>query len=424
MCSSKSNIAPDSWKLQRIGQLAETYAGGTPPRNASGMFGGTIPWVKSAELNQREILDTDEKLTELGYQSSSVKWVPESTPLIAMYGATAGVVSWLKIRAVTNQAVLAVLPRNEDTDARWLYWALSFYSGKLLASVQGSGQPNLNKALIKQLEVICPPLPEQRRIAEILDTADEAIRQAERVIAKLQAVKAGLLHDLLTRGLDEHGHLRDPQAHPEQFKDSPLGRIPREWAIRPLELCVCANITYGIVQAGPHFEDGIPYIRTGDMSGDRLTVDGLLRTSKQIAESYKRSEVHTGEIVCAIRATVGKVLELPSELDGANLTQGTARIAPLPSINSHFLLWMLRSDAVQRQFDMAVKGTTFREITLEALRKLEVPLPVDRKEQDRIATILDTHDARIRAEEAELAKLHQVKRGLMDDLLTGRVRVT
>ncbi len=72
-----------------------------------------------------------------------------------------------------------------------------------------------------------PPLPEQRRIAEILDTLDEAIRKTEQVIAKLQQMKQGLLHDLLTRGIDDNGELRDPERHPEQFKDSPLGRIPR-----------------------------------------------------------------------------------------------------------------------------------------------------------------------------------------------------
>ena len=76
-----------------------------------------------------------------------------------------------------------------------------------------------------------PTVEEQRRIADILDAADAAIRQTEAVIAKLRQMKAGLLHDLLTRGLDEQGRLRDPAAHPEQFKDSPLGRIPKEWEI-------------------------------------------------------------------------------------------------------------------------------------------------------------------------------------------------
>ena len=90
---------------------------------------------------------------------------------------------------------------------------------------------NLNKGQLAGIELAAPPLPEQRQIAEILDTLDEAIRKTEAIIAKLKQVKQGLLHDLLTRGIDDNGELRDPERHPEQFKDSPLGRIPREWEV-------------------------------------------------------------------------------------------------------------------------------------------------------------------------------------------------
>jgi type I restriction enzyme S subunit len=87
---------------------------------------------------------------------------------------------------------------------------------------------------LSQVPIRVPPLPEQRRVAEILDTLDEAIRKTEQVIAKLQQMKQGLLHDLLTRGIDDNGELRDPDRHPEQFKDSPLGRIPERWEVLPL----------------------------------------------------------------------------------------------------------------------------------------------------------------------------------------------
>ncbi|QLE45060.1 hypothetical protein FD723_32370 (plasmid) [Nostoc sp. C052] len=206
----------------------------------------------------------------------------------------------------------------------------------------------------------------------------------------------------------------------EEFKNSGVGRIPKDWQIKTLEECVCpdAQITYGIVQAGPHIEDGIPYIRTGDMAGDKLKLEGLLRTSPKIALSYRRSEVKTGEIVCAIRATVGKVLEVPPELDGANLTQGTARISPNHNINNRFLLWVLRSSYAQLQFNLAVKGTTFAEITLENLRKIKVPLPSSQEEQEKISAILDTVDEAITRTSSLIIKLKQTKAGLLQDLLT------
>ena len=210
--------------------------------------------------------------------------------------------------------------------------------------------------------------------------------------------------------------LKDTQG----YKNSLVGKIPKDWDVYTLESCVRpdAQITYGIVQAGPYIENGIPYIRTGDMAGDRLTLQGLLRTSPQIAASYRRSEVRAGEIVCAIRATVGKVLEVPQELDGANLTQGTARIAPRDEINNHFLLWALKSDYVKKQFTLAIKGTTFSEITLENLRKIQIALPSSKSEQNQIAEILDTIDSTIAHTSALIAKLKQMKAGLLHDLLT------
>ncbi len=194
--------------------------------------------------------------------------------------------------------------------------------------------------------------------------------------------------------------------------------LPPTWRRTPLDSATRATITYGIVQAGPHVPGGIPYIRTGDMSADQLTVDGLLRTSKRIAARYLRSQVDEGDIVCAIRATVGKVLPVPRELDGANLTQGTARIAADPSAaTAGYLLWALRSTGVQQQFDRSIKGTTFKEITLGKLREVYVDLP-PLPEQRQIAEVLDTVDEAIRKTEQIIAKLKQVKQGLLHDLLT------
>jgi type I restriction enzyme S subunit len=91
-----------------------------------------------------------------------------------------------------------------------------------------SGFPKINREELGEFSAYFPPIEEQRRIADIHDAADDAIRQTERLITKLRQVKTGLLHDLLTRGIDEQERLRDPVAHPEQFKDSPVGRIPEE----------------------------------------------------------------------------------------------------------------------------------------------------------------------------------------------------
>ncbi|OGT19681.1 MAG: hypothetical protein A2V90_07005 [Gammaproteobacteria bacterium RBG_16_57_12] len=273
------------------------------------------------------------------------------------------------------------------------------------------------------------PLPKldikiQERISEVLETVDGAIEKTESLIAKYQQIKAGLMHDLFTRGVTADGKLRPPREQaPELYHETPIGWIPKEWRISDLSECTQYDITYGIVQAGPHIEGGIPYIRTGDMAGDRLERGTLLCTSPRIASAYKRSEVRAGEIVCAIRATVGKVMDVPAELDGANLTQGTARISPRSDVDRRFLLWAMRSAAVQRSFMQRIKGTTFSEITLGELRSIPLPRPNSPNEQKMIGERLDHAEQYLQVEQNLLAKMIYKKGGLLHDLLTGKVRV-
>lgn len=318
--------------------------------------------------------------------------------------------------------VQAIIPDPSLADARFLhyrvnrddYWPRS-----------GSAQPFIKPSDMKACWIALPAKPEQSCIARVLDALDTAIHQTEAIIAKLKQVKQGLLHDLLTRGIDANGELRPPQSQaPRLYKPSPLGWIPKEWDVRPLSDYTSADITYGIVQAGPHVEGGVPYIRTGDMSGERLLADGLLRTSRRIADAYRRSEVRSGDIVIAIRATVGKVLPVPIELDGSNLTQGTARIAPNTRTDPIFLLWAIRHRRTQQSILAEIKGTTFAEITLHDLRKVPVAAPLDLNEQRVIGERMSGSDELVRRESALLAKLTTQKSGLMDDLLTGCVRVT
>jgi type I restriction enzyme, S subunit len=141
-------------------------------------------------------------------------------------------------------------------------------------------------------------------------------------------------------------------------------------------------VTYGIVQAGPHVPGGVPYIKTGDIIDGAIRVTGLQRTSLNIANSYRRSQLSFGDLVMSIRATVGTIATLPKELDGANLTQGTARIAPNQEVEKLFLLWQIRSPEIQRWLRQQIKGTTFLEITLERLREMPIfvpPLPLQKR---------------------------------------------
>jgi type I restriction enzyme, S subunit len=168
-----------------------------------------------------------------------------------------------------------------------------------------------------------------------------------------------------------------------------LGEVPDHWEILELKHLkkVGSSITYGIVQAGPHIDEGIPYIRTSDMAGDRLWLETCQRTSAEIDQSYARSKVEAGDLVIAIRATVGKTLEVPTELHGANLTQGTAKFSPGAKVNAQFVKSSFDADYCQSQIISSAKGATFLEITLDTLRRLKLAIP-PLKEQREIVQYL------------------------------------
>ena len=202
-------------------------------------------------------------------------------------------------------------------------------------STQWVNQAAVRKEDLLELKLPLPPLTEQKPIASLLVRADglRGLRRTARDLGNnvLQSVFLEMFGDV-------------KQNH-------------KGWDVCLLEDIVQPGriITYGIVQAGPHVGNGIQYIRTGDIKDGQIVVDELLRTSKEIATKYKRSEVRAGELVMSIRATVGTIAELPHQLDGANLTQGTARISPGSKVNKKYLLYAIRSKGAQKLIEDRTK---------------------------------------------------------------------
>lgn len=236
---------------------------------------------------------------------------------------------------------------------RWVYYMLSAF--KLERFSEGAGVPTLNRNLVHDELIPLPPLPEQKRIAAILDKADAIRRKRQQAI--------GLADDFLRAVfLDMFG---DPVTNPKGWETFALADVVRKDAI----------ITYGIVQAGEHVDGGVPYIRTGDFKDGRLVRSGYACTSADIASKFKRSEVALGDIVYCIRASVGSADVVPAFLAGANLTQGTAKISPAHDMKAEFLVELLRSAGFRSWIDKNSKGATFKEITLARLREAPVFKP-------------------------------------------------
>jgi type I restriction enzyme S subunit len=198
------------------------------------------------------------------------------------------------------------------------------------------------------------------------------------------------------------------------YKDSGvewLGEAPGHWDVTQLKRVVNPDrqITYGIVQAGPHVQDGIPYIRPADMTDEQgvFAPDEIMRTSQEIASSYSRSTILTGDLVCSIGPSFGKVMVTPAWLNGANLTQGTARIAVHEPHDARYLFWTLRSPLSVAQWESSVGGATFRALNLGPLAETTIPVPSG-AEQTQIAAFLDRETAKIDALVAEQRRLMEL----------------
>jgi type I restriction enzyme S subunit len=189
---------PEEWECRKLSEISKTYSGGTPSKSKEEYFGGNIPWVKSGELNKGLIFTTEEFISEQGLNNSSAKWVPQNSILIAMYGATAGKVGLLKIRATINQAILAVIPEVE-INYLFLYYSLNYKMPNVVKTqTQGSGQPNLNAAIIKGNDIPLPSLYEQQKIAAILSGIDDSIQATQALLDHKLKIKQGLMQDLLS----------------------------------------------------------------------------------------------------------------------------------------------------------------------------------------------------------------------------------
>lgn len=206
------------------------------------------------------------------------------------------------------------------------------------------------------------------------------------------------------------------------YKRTEVGVIPEDWEVRTLQQLCREQIAYGIVQCGPHVPNGVPYVRVSDMDTRELQPDGMLRTTKEIADRFTRSRVETGDLIFALRGKLGEIRRVPESVNGANLTQGTARLAPNNAINSEYFLWGLQDEGFTRRLDLSAKGSTFREITLDDLRRQQLCVP-SLGEQLAIATALSDVDALLAQLDQQIAKKRDLKQAAMQQLLTGQTRL-
>jgi len=383
--------------------------------------GGQITWDRCDHITEQRYLESHEIILRDG-------------DVILTKDGTIGRVAridGLPGESTINGTMMLVRPLRK-LDYRYLYHILNGRGFQKLIDdkVSGSSIPHLFQRDMVELKVELPSPDRQTKIAEILDTFDAAIRGTEAVVAKLKAMKQGLLHDLLTRGIDANGDLRPTQATaPHLYKHTPLGRLPKEWDVDHLS-------TFASVHGGKRLpaghayasgKTGFKYLRVTDFFGKSIKIDDLEDLEERTFRALTRYEIRAGQLYISIAGSLGHVGVFPQnadELTRTILTENAARIVLQKDGNSEFLSMMMNSVSVQQQVEWE-KGTGggVPKLALFRIAQFFIGFP-SLPEQDAITKAYHEIVEREVREEQLLDKLRLQKSGLMDDLLTGRRPVT
>lgn len=379
-----------------IGEIAKVTSGGTPSRATPSFWGGEIPWVKTTEINYSVIRDTEEKITSEGLKNSSAKLFPAGTILMAMIGQgrTRGQVGLLGIDASTSQNAAAILLDPEIAETNYVYQQLSFRYNEIRKLSNSGNHKNLNADLIRTIAFPIPDKSEQRKIASILSTWDRAIEALEYLIAAKSDRKRSHLQLLLT------GRKRLPGFH-------------GKWPIRKLgDLAQNSAVTnrgkhgwgrlYGVTKA----EGMTPmreHVRGASNERCKLVKPGWFAYNPMrlnigsLARWQGDDEVMVSGDYVVFRCLEGK-------LD--------------PRYFDH-----LRRSHVWTMFvSKSGSGSVRVRLYFKDIARFKIPCPPI-EEQTAIADLLDTFDRELALHRQQLEALREQKRGLMQKLLTGEVRV-
>ena len=265
----------------------------------------------------------------------------------------------------------------------------------------------------------------QSKIASILQTVDQAIEKTEALIEKYQQIKAGLMHDLFTRGIGTDGQLRPPcEQAPALYQQTSIGWIPKEWSCVPLD-SISKRVTDGSHQSIAR-ETGlnaqVPFIFVSCVEGSKVVWDKSAFISKEVYGDVSRGrEPHKNMVLFTVVGSIGRVAVLDDDREVA-FERNIACISVNECINASFIGAWLEGSTIQRLSERLSVGNAQKLLSLSKLKTLSVPLP-DAGEQMHIVQRIDSVAKHIVANQADLSKLLKEKSGLMHDLLTGKVAV-
>ncbi len=408
--SGGQGTVPKGWRLVRLGDVVQFRQGGTPSKSRLDYWDGDIPFVTGADLRESYIGRDAARsfLTQKGLDSGATAICEEGGLLLATR-TRVGLVAIAEELMGASQDITLLLP-TEAAYGPYLCRTLVKSARLLQKRSRGTTIQGISREDVDALPTLLPPLPEQRAIAAVLDSIDDAIERTDAVIAAMEQLRDSLLHQLLTRGF--------PGWHTE-WKEAPgLGTIPADWEV--VRLGEVATVERGKFahrpRNEPRFYGGdIPFIQTGDVVKATGQILEHSQTLNELGLSISRL-FPAGTIIITIAANIGETaiasypVAFPDSLVG---------ITP-DAVDASFLEYFLRTR--KAYLNELAPESAQKNINLEDLRPLLTPLPYP-KEQQEIAATLNGVGAAVDGAQGELQGLRLLKESIADTLLTGRVRV-
>lgn len=407
---------PESWMWVRVGSCGSWGSGATPSRTNSEYYGGTIPWLKTGDLNDGIITEIPEYITELALEKTSVRLNPIGSVLMAMYGATIGKLGILGIEATTNQACCACIPY-EGIYNKFLFYFLMASRTAFIKMGEGGAQPNISKEKIVNALFPLPPLSEQKRIVakieELLpyiDRYEQAWNKLEQFNSRFpedmkksllqyaiqgklveQRPEEGTAEELFARIQEEKQRLivekkiKKEKPLPEITDDEKPFDIPESW--KWVRFSDVIDVRDGTHDTPKYVLKGIPLVTSKNLVSGKIDFDSAKLISEEDASAINmRSEVNTGDILFAMIGTIGNPVLVKKDREFC--IKNMALFKPIDSylFNMNYLLLFLQKE--QEQMKKSASGGVQSFVSLKFLRNYLLPLP-PLAEQKRIVEKLE-----------------------------------
>jgi restriction modification system DNA specificity domain protein len=419
--TSELGEIPQDWEVVELGDVAEIKSGGTPSTHQSEFWNGYILWCTPTDitsLSGKYLSDTNRKISELGLINSAAELLPIGSVLMTSR-ATIGECAIANQPMTTNQGFKNFIC-NKRINNEFLYYLLGSQKDKFIELCNGSTFLEINTTQVRKFKIAIPKsTTEQTAIATTLSDTDALISSLQTLIAKKQAVKLAAMQNLLGGKIRLPAFAQRPDGSPKTTRQTELGEVPEDWDV--VELGEVGEPIIGLTYSPNDIDDnGVLVLRSSNIQSNKLVFDDNVFVKMAMPE---RVIVKENDILICVRngsrQLIGKCALITKEAEGfafgAFMSVFRTPFAP-------FIFYAFQSDKIQNQIK-EIMGATINQITNKDLREFKIAIPKSTAEQTAIAQLLSDMDAEIEALEGRLKKTQSLKQGMMQALLSGKIRL-